>query len=128
VPLTLELVRRFEQHLAGAVESLLTHSLQVSGNPEGYALFREGPILATLSTNPRAGWATQQADVRGGLGLRHAGFHTILWREDIAYLESADFENESRTNQTVCGLSVAYTAAVWAQRPDAMLSPACSAG
>jgi hypothetical protein len=174
----------------------------------------------------------EQADVLGGLGLRHVGFHTILWaplplavespaeadirevatlaemdahidiqlaaygvapeiidrlrplrrtwlgstgrrlylayvdgqpaaqaslhwHEDIAYLESAgtlaayrrrglqralirrriadatklgcriiiggaDFENESRTNQAGCGLAVAYTAAVWAQRSDAM--------
>ena len=42
--LPLELVSRFEQHLAEAVESLLTHSLRVPGNPEGYALFREGSI------------------------------------------------------------------------------------
>jgi hypothetical protein len=268
VVLTLELVERFERHLAVAVESLLTHSLTVPGNPEGYALFREGPVLATLSANPRAGWATQtyglggqpaevvrgvieffnrhgvparvrvvpgafdaaQADVLTGLGLRHVGFHTILWsplpvperarpdadirevttleamdahidiqlaaygipqtiierlrplrrtwlgssgrrlylayvdgrpaaqaslhwRDGLAYLESAgtlpafrrrglqraliqrrladaaalgctlvfggaDFENESRTNQAACGLSVAYTAALWQQRPD----------
>jgi GNAT superfamily N-acetyltransferase len=271
VTLPLELVGRFEQHLAEAVESLLTHSLRVPGNPEGYALFREGSILATLSTNPRAGWATQTygiggqpadavrrvveffnlrgvparmrivpgaftselADTLSGLGLRHVGFHTILWtplpraveppppidirevstqeemdspidiqlgsygippevidrlrplrrtwlgspgrrlylayvnghpaaqailhwREEIAYLESAgtltayrrrglqralirrriadatklgcrvmiggaDFENESRTNQMACGLTVAYLAAVWTQRADAML-------
>jgi GNAT superfamily N-acetyltransferase len=117
VVLTLDLVRRFEQHLAGAVESLLRHSLRVPGNPEGYALHREGAVLATLSTNPRAGWATQtygatgqpagavrravaffaahgvparvrvvpdaftpeQADVLAALGLRHVGFHTMLW-------------------------------------------------
>jgi GNAT superfamily N-acetyltransferase len=268
VSLTLELVGRFERHLAEAVESLLTHSLTVPGNPEGYALLREGPVLATLSANPRAGWAIQtyglggqpaevvrrvvaffnrhgvparvraipgaftaeQADVLTGLGLRHVGFHTILWaplplaapiqatadirevttleqmdahidiqlaaygvppeiidrlrplrrtwlgsagrrlylayvdgrpaaqaslhwRDGLAYLESAgtlpayrrrglqralirrrladaaalgctavfggaDFENESRTNQAACGLAVAYTAALWAQRPD----------
>jgi hypothetical protein len=271
VALPLELVGRFEQHLADAVESLLTHSLRVPGNPEGYALFREGSIRATLSTNPRAGWATQiygiggrpddavrrvveffnrrgvsarmrivpgaltaeLADALSGLGLRHVGFHSILWsplplavesrppvdirqvsteeemnahidiqlgaygvspeaidrlrplrqtwlgspgrrlylayvdghpaaqailhwREDIAYLESAgtltayrrrglqralirrriadatklgchviiggaDFENESRTNQMACGLTVAYLAAVWTQRPNGML-------
>jgi GNAT superfamily N-acetyltransferase len=270
--LTRELVRRFEQHQADAGESLLTHSLQVPGNPEGYALFREDPIRATLSTNPRAGWATQaygatgqpvaavrrvveffnarrvparlrivpdgftaeQADALGTLGLRHVGFHTILWsplplpsgppasvdirevstlpemdahidvqlgvygvppdvidrlrplrrtwlgstgrrfylayvdgrpaaeaalywRADLAYLESAgtlpayrrrglqralihrrvtdatklgcriiiggaDFENESRDNQMACGLSVAYTTAIWRQRPEAMLA------
>jgi hypothetical protein len=28
----------------------------------------------------------------------------------------AEFENESRTNQMACGLSVAYTAAIWQQR------------
>jgi ribosomal protein S18 acetylase RimI-like enzyme len=268
--LPLELVSRFEQHLAGAVESLLTHSLRVPGNPEGYKVFREGSIQATLSTNPRALWATQtygisgqpadtvrrvveffnlhgvparvrivpgafapeMADTLSGLGLRHVGFHTILssplpmtaesrphisisgkcrprrrwmrtstsssappasrrtsstafalsgrrgsshraggsispvdgrpaaqavlhWREDIAYLESAgtvtafrrrglqralirrriadatklgcrviiggvDFESESRTNQIACGLTVAYLAAVWAQRPSSL--------
>jgi hypothetical protein len=48
-----ELVGRFEQHLAEAVESLLTYTLRVPGNPEGYALFR-GSIRATLSMNPRA--------------------------------------------------------------------------
>jgi len=32
----------------------------------------------------------------------------------------ADFENDSRTNQMAGGLSVAYTAAIWRQRPDAM--------
>src|SRR5262249_8741420 len=32
----------------------------------------------------------------------------------------ADFENKSRTNQLACGLTVAYLAAVWTQRPDAM--------
>ena len=63
--LTGELVRRLEGHLAAAVESLLTASLQVPGNPEGYALFREGPVLATLSTNPRAGWATQTYGLTG---------------------------------------------------------------
>jgi len=272
VTLRLELVGRFEQHLADAVESLLTHSLRVPDNTEGYALFREGSILATLSTNPRAEWATQTygiggqpadtlrhvveffnrrgvparmrivpgaftpelADVLSELGLRHVGFHTLLWaplpltveshppidirevstqaemdahidiqlgaygvspefidrlrplrrmwlespdrrlylayvdgcpaaqailhwRDKIAYLESAgtlpayrrrglqralirrriadatnlgcrvviggaDFENESRTNQMACGLTVAYLAAVWAQRPSTMLS------
>jgi hypothetical protein len=277
VTLPLELVGRFEQHLADAVESLLTASLRVPDNPEGYALFRDGSIRATLSTNPRAGWATQTygldgqppdavrrvveffnrrgvparvrivpggltpelADVLSGLGLRHVGFHTILWsplpraiesrapvdirevstpesmdahidiqlgaygispavidrlrplrrvwlgspgrrlylayvdgrpaaqailhwRGDIAYLESAgtlpefrrrglqraligrriidatkagcrviiggaDFENESRTNQMACGLTVAYLAAVWSQRPDAMTDPTISA-
>jgi GNAT superfamily N-acetyltransferase len=269
VTLPLELVGRFEQHLADAVESLLAHSLRVPGNPEGYALFRQGSMLATLSTNPRAGWAIQTygiggqpadtvrrvveffnragvparmrivpgaltsglADTLRELGLRHT--HTILWaplplpvesdppieirevstqdeldahidiqlgaygvspevinrlrllrrtwresaarrlylayvdgrpaakailqwREDIAYLESAgtlpayrrrglqralirrriadakklgcrviiggaDFGNESRTNQMACGLTVAYLAAVWTQRPKAML-------
>jgi len=65
VVLTLDLVRRFEQHLAGAVESLLRHSLEAPGNPEGYARHRQGPVLATLSTNPRAGWATQTYGVTG---------------------------------------------------------------
>src|SRR5262249_17038545 len=46
-------------------ESLLRHSLQISGNPEGYALFREGSIRATLSTNPRASWATQTYGIGG---------------------------------------------------------------
>jgi GNAT superfamily N-acetyltransferase len=268
--LTRELVRRFEQHQADAVESLLAHSLTVPGNPGGYAVYRDGPIRAVLSTNPRAEWATQafgatgqppdavrrlvgffngqrvparlrivpdgftaeQADVLGGLGLRQTGFHTILWaplplppaaprgidirpvttlaemdahidiqlgaygvapdiidrlrplrrtwlgsagrrfylahvdgrpageaalywREDLAYLESAgtlpafrrrgiqralidrriadaaalgcrviiggaDFENNSRTNQMAGGLAVAYTTALWRQRPEAM--------
>ena len=63
--LTGDLVRRFEGHMAEAVESLLTASLQVPGNPEGYALFREREILATLSTNPRAGWATQTYGLTG---------------------------------------------------------------
>jgi hypothetical protein len=272
--LLLELVGRFEQHLADAVESLLTHSLTVPGNPEGYALFREGAVRATLSRNPRAGWATQTyglgggeaaavrrvveffneqgvpararlvpgaltpelADALGDLGLRHVTFHTILWaplplpparvppvdirevatpeeldahidiqlgaydvapeiidrlrplrrtwrgsagrrfylayvdgrpaaqamlhwRDDIAYLESAgtlpayrrrglqralirrrladatalgcrviiggaDFESQSRTNQMACGLTTAYLAAVWIQRPERMLGAA----
>jgi hypothetical protein len=269
VTLTLEQVGRFEQHLAAAVASLLTLSLRVPGNPEGYALFRDGPVLATLSTNPRAGWAIQTYGIErrpqvvprvvdffnahgiparmrvvpGGLtasladalherGLRHVGFHTILWsplpvdvappagvdvrlvaglsemdahidiqlgayevpaetidrlrplrrawldssdrrlylayvdghpaaqailhwRGDLAYLESAgtlpayrrrglqqalirrrmldaielgcraiiggaDFENPSRTNQLACGLSVAYLAALWTQRPESV--------
>jgi hypothetical protein len=51
--------------MAEAVESLLTRSLTVPGNPEGYALFREGPILATLSANPRAAWATQTYGLTG---------------------------------------------------------------
>jgi hypothetical protein len=272
--LTRDLVSRFEQHLADSVESLITHSLQVSGNPEGYALFREGMVRASLSTNPRATWATQtfgvaqqpaealrrvvaffdahqvparmriipgdfgesQAELPTDLGMRHVGFHTILWaplplptesiteadirevstlhemdtyidiqlgayglphevidrlrplrrawlgssgrrlylayidgrpvaqgtlfwREEIAYLESAgtltayrrrglqrslilrriddaiklgcrlviggaDFESPSRLNQMACGLSVAYTAAVWQQRsaPQGLLA------
>lgn len=65
VRLTGELVRRFEAHMAEAVESLLRASLQVPGNPEGYALFRDGPALATLSTNPRARWATQTFGLTG---------------------------------------------------------------
>jgi GNAT superfamily N-acetyltransferase len=267
--LTRELVRRFEQHQADAVESLITHSLAVPDNPEGYGVYRDDPIRAVVSTNPRAGWATQafgatgqppdsvrrlveffnarrvparvrivpdgftaeQADVLGALGLRQTAFHRILWaplplapavpsaidirpvttlaemdthidiqlgvygvapdiierlrplrrtwlgstgrrfylayvdgraaaeaalywQDDLAYLESAgtlpayrrrglqralidrriadatsigcqiiiggaDFENNSRTNQMACGLSVAYTAAVWRQRPEA---------
>jgi GNAT superfamily N-acetyltransferase len=271
--LTRELVRRFEQHQADAVESLLTHSLTVPNTPVGYRVYREDPIRAVVSTNPRAGWATQafgatseppdavrrlvaffnarrvpasvrivpdgftaeQADVLSAFGLRHTGFHTILWaplplgpaapaaidirpvttlaemdthidiqlgvygvppdiierlrplrrtwlgstgrrfylayvdgcpaaeaalywRDDLAYLESAgtlpayrrrglqralidrriadataigcqiiiggaDFENNSRTNQMACGLSVAYTTAMWRQRPDTMLPP-----
>jgi GNAT superfamily N-acetyltransferase len=56
--LTRELIRRFEQHQAEGVESLLAASLTVPGNPEGYALYRDDPIRASLSTNPRAGWAT----------------------------------------------------------------------
>jgi len=257
----------------------LTHSLTVPGNAEGYALYRDGPIRAVLSTNPRAGWATQafgatgqppdalrrlveffnarraparlrivpdgfteaHADALSALGLRQVAFHTILWaalplplavpgaadspsnsvdirevsttaeqdahidillgvygvpaeiidrlrplrrawfgspgrrfylawvdgqpaagaalywRDELAYLESAgtlpahrrrglqralvqrrivdatalgcriiiggaEFENESRTNQMACGLSVAYTAAVWRQRADALLA------
>jgi GNAT superfamily N-acetyltransferase len=36
---------------------------------------------------------------------------------------AADFENESRTNQMACGLSVAYTTAVWCQRPEAVPAP-----
>jgi len=36
--LTRELVRRFEQHQADAVESLLTHSLTIPNNPEGYGV------------------------------------------------------------------------------------------
>jgi hypothetical protein len=35
---------------------------------------------------------------------------------------AADFENASRVNQMACGLAVAYTAAIWRQRPDAMPS------
>jgi hypothetical protein len=61
----LELVGRFEQHAAEAVESLLTHSLTVPGNPEGYALFREGAVRATLSRNPYARWATQTWGLSG---------------------------------------------------------------
>jgi GNAT superfamily N-acetyltransferase len=63
--LTAELVRRFEQHQADAVESLLTHSLTVPGNPEGYAIYRDDPIRAVLSTNPRAGWATHAFGATG---------------------------------------------------------------
>jgi hypothetical protein len=63
--LTRELVRRFEQRQADAVESLLTRSLQVPGNHEGYALYRDGPIRAVLSTNPRANWATQAYGATG---------------------------------------------------------------
>jgi hypothetical protein len=275
--LTRELVRRFEELQAEAVQSLLTRSLaEVPGNPEGYAIYGDGPIRAVLSTNPHAGWATQaygatgqpaealarlvrffngrgvparvrivpegfteeQADALGVLGLRHVAFHTILWaplpiaapgvaetlppdsaeirqvsttadmdahidillgvygvpaaiidrlrplrrawlgsagrrfylawvagrpaagavlywRNDLAYLEAAgtllayrrrglqralvqrriadatalgcriviggaEFENESRTNQMACGLSVAYTAAVWRQRANSL--------
>jgi hypothetical protein len=270
VRLTADLVRRFERHIAESVESLIAHSLQVPGNPEGYALFRDGPIRAMLSTNPHAGWATQtygltqrpadavgpvieffnahrvpacvrivpdgftaaHADALSAQGLRHVAFHTILWsplplpvppatpvdirevstlsemdahidielgaygvppaiidrlrplrrtwlgssgrrlylayvdgqpaaqamlywRDEIGYLESAgtltalrgrglqhaliqrrisdatalgcrliiggaDFESQSLLNQMACGLSVAYTAARWRQRPDAM--------
>jgi ribosomal protein S18 acetylase RimI-like enzyme len=34
----------------------------------------------------------------------------------------ADFANPSLTNQMACGLAVAYTAARWVQRPEAMLA------
>ena len=134
--LTRELVRRFERHQADAIESLLTHSLTVSGNPEGYALYRDDPIRASLSTNPRAGWATQaigatgqpadavrrvveffdahgvaarlrivpdgftaqQGDTLAALGLRHVGFHTIMWAPlpvPVDPLESADIREVS---------------------------------
>jgi GNAT superfamily N-acetyltransferase len=268
--LTRELVRRFEQHQADAVESLLMASLTVPGNPEGYGVYRDDPIRAVVSSNARAEWATQafgatgqpadavrrvvaffnarrvparlrivpdgftaeQADVLSALGLRQTGFHTVLWaplplppaaptaidirpvttpaemdaridiqlgaygvppdvidrlrpvrrtwlgsagrrlylahvdgrpvaeaalywRDDLGYLESAgtlppyrrrgiqralidrriadatalgcriifgaaDFENVSRANQMACGLSVAYTTAIWCQRPESM--------
>jgi GNAT superfamily N-acetyltransferase len=267
--LPLDLVSRFEQHVAEAVGSLLTHSLRLPGNPEGYVLFRDGPVRATLSSNPRAGWAiqtyglgecpealpgvvgffhahgvpvrarvvpgtftTELADALHAHGLRQVAFHTMLWaplplaaeppssvdvrevttlaemdahidiqlgaygvpadtierlrplrrtwlttpgrrlylasvdgrpaaqailqwNDDVAYLESAgtlpayrrrglqqalirrrildadalgcraiiggaDFESPSRTNQLACGLSVAYLAALWAQRPEAI--------
>lgn len=65
VTLTTALVRRFEALLADAAESLLSRSLQVPGNPEGYAVFRDGPVCATLSTNPKAGWATQAYGLTG---------------------------------------------------------------
>jgi hypothetical protein len=117
VILTLDRVRRFEQEAGESVQSLISLSLGVAGNPEGYARYRERQILATLSRNPRAVWATQTygvdaqapdtlarvvdffnahgvparvrivpgaltpelADVLGRLGLRHVGFHTMLW-------------------------------------------------
>ena len=65
VKLTGDLVRRFEQLMAESVASLITHSLRVPGNPEGYALFQDGSILAMLSTNPHAGWATQTYGLTG---------------------------------------------------------------
>jgi Acetyltransferase (GNAT) domain len=115
--LALDRVRWFEQEVGESVQSLISLSLRVAGNPEGYALYRDGRILATLSRNPRAGWATQTygvdaeapaaaervvgffnahgvaarvrivpgaltpalADVLSRLGLRHVGFHTMLW-------------------------------------------------
>jgi Acetyltransferase (GNAT) domain len=117
VVLPLDRVRRFEREAGESVQSLIALSLRVAGNPEGYAVYRDGRILATLSRNPRAGWATQTygvdaeapaaaervvgffnahgvparvrivpgaltpalADVLGHLGLRHVGFHTMLW-------------------------------------------------
>src|SRR5262245_56166618 len=63
--LTRELVRRFELHQADAVQSLLTHSLRIPGNPEGYAIYHDGPIRAVLSTNPHASWATQAYGATG---------------------------------------------------------------
>jgi len=65
VKLTGDLVRRFEQLMAESVASLITHSLRIPGNPEGYALFQDGSILAMLSTNPREGWATQTYGLTG---------------------------------------------------------------
>ena len=129
-------VGRFEQHLAEAVESLLTHSLRVPATLKGMHCF-----------------ARARSEGRDGHPAARAILH---WREEIAYLESAgtltayrgrglqralirrriadatklgcrvmiggaDFENESRTNQMACGLTVAYLAAVWTQRADAML-------
>jgi hypothetical protein len=63
--LTAELIGRFEQHIGEGVESLLTRSLAVPGNLEGYALYRDGPIRASLSTNPHARWATQTYGLTG---------------------------------------------------------------
>ncbi|HXJ83564.1 MAG TPA: hypothetical protein VMS64_33360 [Candidatus Methylomirabilis sp.] len=63
--LTPELVQRFEYHQADAVESLLTRSLSVPGNPEGYALYHDGTIRAMRSTNPRASLATQTCGAAG---------------------------------------------------------------
>jgi len=115
--LTRELVRQFEDHLAGHSESLMRASLTAPGNSQGYAFYRDGTIRAHCSTNPYAAWATcayhlnqqtaekvraaiaffrehhvpakvrivpdgfnpAQADVLTELGLRHIGFHTILW-------------------------------------------------
>jgi hypothetical protein len=220
VVLTLDRVRRFELQAGESVQSLITLSLRSGGNPDGYGLYRDGAVLATLCRT------------LGGLGLRHVGFHTMLWsplplavesptdvdirvvsspaevdahidiqlsvygvppaiidrlrplrrtwfgssgrrhylayvdgqpaaqaclswRDDVAYLESAgtlyayrnrglqralirrrvldaaalgcrtliggaDFESQSRTNQLACGLSVAYLAAQWVQRPEAV--------
>jgi hypothetical protein len=65
VTLTRELVRRFEQHYADSVESLIACSLTLATNPEGYAIYRDGPIRAVASTNPRAGWATDAWGVTG---------------------------------------------------------------
>ena len=65
VRLTRELVRRFEQHYADSVESLIRCSLAVPANPEGYAIYRDDPIRAVASTNPRAGWATDAWGVTG---------------------------------------------------------------
>lgn len=115
--LTRELLRRFENHYADHVESLMRESLAEPGNSQGYAFYHDGLIRATASSNPHASWATcayglnqqpaenvrraidffsahgvparariipdgftpQQADVLHGCGLRHIGFHTILW-------------------------------------------------
>jgi len=54
--LTRELVRRFENHFADNLESLMRASLAEPGNREGYAFYRDGSIRATASTNPYAGY------------------------------------------------------------------------
>jgi ribosomal protein S18 acetylase RimI-like enzyme len=59
VVLALDQVGRFERVVGESVHSLIRASLAIAGNPEGYALYRDGAILASLSRNPRAAWATQ---------------------------------------------------------------------
>ena len=91
--------------------------------------------VARPATIPRLRWREEIAYLESAGTLtayRHRGLQRALIRQRIAdatklgcrvIIGGADFENESRTNQMACGLTVAYLAAVWAQRADAMLPP-----
>ena len=100
--LTRELVRRFENHYANDLESLMRASLAEPGNREGYAFYRDGSIRATASTNPHAGWGTCAYGLTG--------------KPADNVRRAIGFFREHRTNQMACGLNVAYTAAWWSQR------------
>ena len=66
---------------------------------------------------------------------RRRGLQRALIRRRIAdatklgcrvIIGGADFENESRTNRIACGLTVAYLAAVWAQRQSSVTAAGSS--
>src|SRR4051812_13115474 len=70
-PITIEEVRRIELLCCRAAESLMRPIAEIPHNGQGYGFFERGPVRATLSTNPYAGWAN------GAFGMGQADDETL---------------------------------------------------
>jgi hypothetical protein len=116
-PEVIERLRPLRQAWLGSPERRL-YLAWVDGQPAAQAILHwRGEIAYLESAGTLA--AFRRRGLQRALIRRRIADATKLGCRVI--IGGADFENESRTNQMVCGLTVAYLAAIWSQRREAML-------